>query len=273
MEIYGLLGEKLGHSLSPFIYPIIVEGEKRSIAYNLFEVKREKFSNVIKSGKTLGIKGYNVTIPYKHEIIYLLDDISDDAKAIGAVNTVKFFEDKAIGYNTDYFGFGDMIKLNDVVVDNNDFVVLGNGGAAKSVIQYLANNNAKSISIVSRSVEKKELINAEKNISQISYDELKNIKQSYGIINTTPVGMYPKIENCPVDEKVLEKFQVAMDLIYNPIETVFLKKAKSKNLKTVSGMYMLVGQALNSWAIWNDIDVDYSKFDKIYDEVKKLLKM
>ncbi len=267
MDIYGLIGEKLGHSLSPYIYQTLVEN-KKNISYNLFEVKKENFNNVIKSAKVLGIKGCNVTIPYKQDIINQLDDISNEAKQIGAVNTIKFIDGKAIGYNTDYLGFKDMMELNDIKVFGNIFYVLGSGGSAKSVIQYLKDNKAKKIFVVTRNIEDK--ANKE-NVFYITYEDVKKEGYGYGIINTTPLGMYPHIHNSPVDKEVLKNFEVAIDLIYNPIETEFLKKSKELNKKTVSGMYMLVGQALNNWAIWNDIDVDYNNFNKVYKKLKELI--
>lgn len=267
MKSFGLFGEVLGHSLSPKIHKIIFEKLNIDGTYNLFEIKKESFHKAIDSVKTLNIKGVNVTIPYKEEVIDQVDFISPEARRIGAINTVKIIDDKAFGYNTDYFGFGYMIYKGKVQIKDNDFYVLGAGGAAKAVISYLEDNKAKSINLVSRDkIEaKKKFKNF--NINIIDYNELKN-KNGYCIINTTPVGMYPNISFSPVEKDILKNFKFAMDIVYNPLETKFLKMAKELELKCVDGLYMLVGQGVKAQEIWNDISIDDEILDLIYQDIK-----
>ena len=270
MKSFGLFGEKLGHSLSPEIHKIIFKEKNIKGTYNLFEIKRENFNKAIDSAKILNIKGVNVTIPYKEDIINQVDFISAEAKRIGAINTVKFLNDKTYGYNTDYYGFGYMIYKGNVKVKDNDFYVLGAGGAAKAVISYLEDNMAKSINLVSRNKEEAKKSFKDFNINVIDYKELKS-KKGYCIINTTPVGMYPNVDNSPVDKEIIASFNFAMDIVYNPLETKFLKISKELGLNVVDGLYMLVGQGVKAEEIWNDIKINDEILDVIYEKVKNIL--
>lgn len=270
MKSFGLLGEKLGHSLSPEIHRIIFEKLNINGTYNLFEINKENFHKAVDSVKTLSIKGVNVTIPYKEDVIKQLDFVSSEAKRIGAINTIKIVENKAFGYNTDYYGFGYMISKGNITIKNNDFYVLGSGGAAKAVVSYLEDKEAKSINLVSRNKESAKESFKNFNINVIGYDDLKD-KKGYCIINTTPVGMYPKVDFSPVDKEIIANFSFAMDIVYNPLETKFLKMAKELGLKYVDGLYMLVGQGVKAEEIWNDIKINDEILDIIYEALKDIL--
>jgi len=184
---------------------------------------------VIESLKILGVKGANVTIPYKEDVINQLDYISPEAKAIGAVNTILIKNGKALGYNTDYYGFGKMLKRECVQIQGKSCFVLGAGGAAKAVAQFLKDSCGK-VTIVSRDVESAQNSFEEYNI--IDYKELESIAQGDIIVNTTPCGMYPKIETIAVSDTVLRKFNTAVDIVYNPLETVFLKYVGRSRVKS-----------------------------------------
>ena len=270
MKSFGLFGEKLGHSLSPEIHRIIFKEQDIKGTYNLFEIKKENFNKAIDSAKTLNISGVNVTIPYKEDIIKQVDCISPEAKRICAINTVKFLDDKTYGYNTDYYGFGYMISKGNITIKDNDFYVLGAGGAAKAVVSYLEDNKAKSINLVSRNKEEAIKKFTSFNINIIDYKELES-KKGYCIINTTPVGMYPKVDFSPINKEIIANFSFAMDIVYNPLETKFLKMAKDLGLKCVDGLYMLVGQGVKAEEIWNDIKINDEILDVIYNEVKNIL--
>ena len=176
MQFYGLLGEKLSHSLSPRINKIILEKNNTEGAYKLFEIPKDRLEDFVESVKLLKIKGFNVTIPYKESIMEYLDYISDEATRIGAVNTVMLRENKLYGYNTDYFGIGVMIKSKNIELKNKTAVILGSGGACKAVITYLLDNDIEKIYIVSRTPESISLNMLNKRISIINYDELNEIK-------------------------------------------------------------------------------------------------
>lgn len=266
MEFYGLLGEKLSHSLSPEIHSEILKAINKSGAYKLFEIEKDKLNNFTEALKLLGVKGCSVTIPYKKDIIQYIDVLSEEAKKIGAVNTIYLKDNKLYGYNTDYFGFGYMLDVSSIEIQNKNIVILGNGGAARAVLHYLLDNGANKVYIVSRksNIEKFEY----KNVKVISYEDLKSLKGDI-LINSTPVGMYPNIENSPVSKDIIENFSALVDLIYNPMETKFLSLGKELNKKVVGGLYMLVGQAVKSQEIWQETYISEDILKSIYNLIRK----
>lgn len=271
MEFYGLLGERLEHSLSPRINKIILEKNNTEGAYKLFEIPNDKLGDFVNAIKLLKIKGFNVTIPYKESIIKHLDNISDEAARIGAVNTVMLKDNKLYGYNTDYFGIHIMLKSKNISVKNKTAVVLGSGGACKAVITYLLDNDVEKIYIVSRNPKNINLNKDNKKISIINYNDLINIK-GYLIINTTPVGMFPKIYDSAVNKEVIKNFEVVVDLVYNPMQTKFLQFAKEEGKVNIGGLLMLVGQAVKSQSIFNDKEISNELINYIYDDLSKEFK-
>jgi shikimate dehydrogenase len=265
----GLLGESLKHSYSPQIHSSLFAKTNMEAYYHLFEVDKKDLAQVVNSMKILKIKGLNVTIPYKVEVIQYLDDISKEAEAIGAVNTIVIEDGKTIGYNTDYFGFGHMLNKFNIKVDKKSAVLLGAGGATKAVYHYLLNHGAKEIIIVSRNKNKNE--EYYKNVQIVDYEGLKELKDRDIVINCTPVGMYPKIDESPIEKELLKNFKIAVDLIYNPEKTKFLLEAENLGLKAVNGLYMLVSQAIKAEELWNSIIIDEKIVDNIYLEVKESL--
>ncbi|ONI46195.1 shikimate dehydrogenase [Candidatus Epulonipiscioides gigas] len=268
---YGLLGEKLGHSLSPEIHEHFFNLTNIKASYVLNQVPKNKVNSVVEAIKALDMDGVNVTIPYKEQVIFQLDKISDEAKKIGSVNTIKIVGNQAFGYNTDYFGIGEMLNSGKIVVAENDFYILGAGGSAKSVICYLLDHNAKNVVLVTR--DKQKAMRYFKNIEIIDYIEFEAIDKAYCIVNTTPVGMYPNCENSPIGENKIKCFSAAVDLIYNPLETEFLKYARENGLITVNGLYMLVAQAIKSQEIWQEQIYPIEIIDIIYKRLKNILKI
>ena len=266
--LYGLIGEKLSHSISPAIHLELFKRLNMDADYKLFEIKKPELKTVFSQLKNSGIKGLNVTIPYKVETMNFLDEISHEAKKIGAINTICFQDNKIIGHNTDYFGFGRMLGKNNIAIKGKTVVILGAGGAAKAVIQHMIDNNAKKVILVSR-----DTTNAAKNfkgLEIIDYEQLDLLNAGDILINCTPVGMYPNISNLPLNENFVTKFSIAVDLIYNPCETLFLKIAKKNGLKNVNGLYMLVSQAIYSEELWNNIHVDETVIDEIFNNLRTL---
>ncbi|WP_425449700.1 shikimate dehydrogenase [Dethiothermospora halolimnae] len=264
-SLYGLIGEKLGHSFSPQIHGEIFKKLNISGYYHLFEMDKGDLKDGIKGMKALKIKGVNVTIPYKIDVMSFLDDLSIEAEKIGAINTICFQDNKAIGYNTDYYGFGMMLKRYGINVKNKSVVVLGTGGVTKAVLQYLSDEESKEVVLVSRNVDRaKDKI---KGYTIVSYEELKNFSKRDIVINATPCGMYPKVDYAPVGKDILSKFNIAIDLIYNPEKTLFLKWAIEEGLKVVNGLYMLVGQAIKAQELWNNMQIQDSIVEEIYKEI------
>lgn len=264
-QLYGLLGEKLGHSLSPFIHSCVFEKLKLEGNYHLFEVERRQLENAFKGLKALGLKGVNITIPYKKVSMEYMDEISKEAKEIGAINTVAINKEQLIGYNTDYDGFGKMLKYFDVEIKDKRALILGTGGVSKAVLKYLEDHKIGDIILVSRDKAKGKKEYPQRKV--VSYEDLKNVKERELLINCTPIGMHPKIENSPVDKEIISRCQWAIDLIYNPEETLFLKYAKEVGVSKMNGLYMLVGQAVKAQEIWNEIEISSKITEEIYKKI------
>ena len=259
-NVFGLIGESLRHSFSPQIHCEIfkmlgIEGE-----YRLFELKEEELKPALLKYKEQGIKGLNVTVPYKIKIMPYLDVISEEAEKIGAVNTISLVNGILTGYNTDYSGFGMLLARSRIEVKNKTAVILGTGGVSKAAAQYLMDNGVKGITYVSRNPGD----------GAVGYNETASLKGDI-IINCTPCGMYPKADVSPVPYGIFKKFGTAVDLIYNPEKTLFLKQAEENGLKAVNGLYMLVGQAVAAQEIWNGIGLTSQQVDSIYLQIKKML--
>lgn len=270
MEFFGLLGEKLGHSISPQIHHKIFSLLDIEGAYKLFEVEKDDLGKFAESLKILKIKGSNVTIPYKQDIMEYLDFISPEAKKINAVNTILLKENKLYGYNTDYFGFGTIISKNEVELKDKTAMVLGTGGASKAVITYLLDSGVKEVYLVSR--KKKEKSEYEDSrVKNVTYEEIKNIKGDV-LVNATPVGMYPNVDNSPVGEDIIDNFSTLVDIIYNPRMTKFLSIGEKLNKKVCGGLEMLVGQAIKAEEFWQDREIGNDVLEKVYEEINEQFK-
>lgn len=238
---YGLIGYKLGHSFSRAYFTQKFEKEKIPATYENYEL--EQIDDVRDLLET-DIKGFNVTIPYKKQILPFLDRVDGVAAEIGAVNTIKRQDDNWIGYNTDVYGFRQMIKPF-FKSHHERAMILGTGGAAEAVNYVLEHLGVNVISI-SRSP---------KGSNQFHYNEVnENMIRFNGIIvNTTPVGTFPNVDECPdIPYHFINDQHLVIDLIYNPEETLFLKKSKDAGAVTLNGKTMLQQQAEEAWRIWND---------------------
>lgn len=239
---FGLIGRNIHYSFSKKYFTNKFESQNlQNHSYENFDIQSIKeFPNVL---KTDNISGLNVTIPYKQEIIPYLDKLSKRAIKIGAVNTVKISKSrKTTGYNSDWFGFYKSIKPL-VESQHTHALVLGTGGASQAVLYALKKLNIK-VAIVSRN----------KTRLGYQYQQLnKEILDTYKVvINCTPLGTSPNIDHCPdIPYEFVTKQHLFYDLIYNPEETLFLKKAKEKGAIIKNGYEMLILQAEKSWEIWN----------------------
>ena len=264
MKNYGLIGEKLGHSLSPVIHQYIFERYDIKGYYSLYEVEKNNAENIIESMKTLGIKGVNITIPYKETLLEKIDFLSDEVLKIGAANVLKIKSGKSYGYNSDYYGFIRLLERGEIKIKDKKCVDLGTGGATKNVIVALKDLGAESITVVSRTLSSKLLSLLEK-FPYINMAIYENFLQGDIIINTTPVGMYPNVEISPVGEEVIQRFDSAIDVIYNPLKTEFLKIAEKNGLQCVNGLYMLIEQAIKAQEIWQEMEFDDSLGEELYN--------
>ena len=270
-KVYGIIGNPVSHSLSPILQNTLAKEMNIDISYSAFHVT-ENIKEAIKGAFALDIKGFNVTIPYKKDMLDIVTDIDDRAKKIGAINTLIKTENGYKGYNTDIIGLGMSLYNNSLSIKGKDIIILGAGGAAKAVLYLAIEEGVKSITLVNRNISKAKELKAEvgiKDISVISLDDLKsNInlldKNNYFIFQTTNVGMYPNVEDCIIeDEAFYEKCDSGIDLIYTPFETSFIKKMKSKGKICINGLDMLILQGVASFEIWNNIKVKKDIIEKV----------
>jgi shikimate dehydrogenase len=238
---YGLIGYPLTHSFSPAYFANKFREEGIDAAYEKFEIKEiAAFPELIKARPE--IKGLNVTIPYKQSVILFLDELSEEAKAIGAVNCISFTNGKLKGHNTDVIGFEkSFVPL--LRPQHRKALVLGTGGSSLAV-RYVLDRLNIPYQLVSRT----------KSPTAITYEELNEaiLKEYLILINTTPVGMFPDVENCPrLPYAAISSEHLMYDLIYNPAETKFLALGKMQGAYIKNGWEMLQLQADASWQRWN----------------------
>lgn len=244
MKQFGLIGYPLSHSFSKKYFS--EKFEKASITdaqYELYELKSlQDFKSWMNTVSDL--KGLNVTIPYKQEVIPFLDRLNDKAKAIGAVNVIKKESDGTYtGYNSDYYGFKNSLEIFLEHSFPKKALVLGTGGASKAVIVAL-----QDLGIDYRYVSRKG------SGCTLGYDQLtpELIDEHQLIINTTPLGMYPAVDQCPsIPYEAIGSNHYLYDLVYNPEETLFMKKGLTQGAKVKNGLDMLILQAEKAWEIWN----------------------
>nr|A9AB08.1 RecName: Full=Shikimate dehydrogenase (NADP(+)); Short=SDH [Methanococcus maripaludis C6] len=254
-KLIGLIGHPVEHSFSPIMHNAAIKDLGINYTYLAFDVSEENLKYIVSGAKALQIAGFNVTIPHKINIMKYLDEIDEDAKSIGAVNTVKIENGKTIGYNTDGIGVKRALEEKSGILINKNILIIGSGGASRAVSFELAKEN--NLTIVNRNIEKAKILSEElstklKKENSIKYGALNiDIKNFDIIINTTPVGMYPDTDVNPVIPlNDIKKSAVVMDLIYNPLEPVFLKEAMKYGVETINGLGMLVYQGAVSFQIW-----------------------
>lgn len=243
--MFGLLGRKLGHSLSPQIHSHLCDYE-----YKLYPTEPEKLDEFFADTR---LKGFNVTIPYKVEAFNRCAELSETAKKAGSVNTVIRRPDGTLyGDNTDYFGFLYMANKIGCSFKDKKVLILGSGGASLTAQLVSADEGAKEIIVVSR--------NGENN-----YDNINLHYDADIIINTTPVGMYPNNGERLIDLSEFTKCKKVLDLIYNPARTVFLLDAKKLGIDCVNGLPMLVAQALRAAEVFTGKSIPLTEIDRIHD--------
>lgn len=256
-RIYCIIGYPVEHSLSPAMHNAAFRSLGLNCAYVAFRVSLEALGDAVRGLKALGVEGFNVTIPHKVEVMRYLDDVDPVAKAIGAVNTVKRVGKKLHGYNTD--GAGALTALTEagVTLPAKKAVVMGAGGAARAIAFALA-SNVRDLVILNRTVARgATLAEALKEHSKIAVRAAslnrtvltEELAEADLLINATSTGMHPQPES-PVASDLLRPGMVVFDIVYSPLETQLLREARSKGLKTVDGVGMLVHQGARSFEIW-----------------------
>lgn len=243
---YGIIGLPLGHSFSPGFFNEKFQNEGIDAVYEMFELPQiEALQEVLAANPTL--RGFNVTIPYKQQVIEYLDEISEEARAIGAVNVVRITHNgkktTLKGFNSDVIGFTRSIEPL-IEKHHKKALILGTGGSSKAIEYGLRSLGLETIK-VSR-YEREDTIQYEKITPDV-------IREYNVIVNCTPVGMYPHTEECPpLPYEAMDGHTLLYDLIYNPNETLFLKKGREQGAVVKNGLEMLLLQAYASWEMWND---------------------
>ena len=236
----GLLGRSLKHSFSPEIHHRIAELTGIDYSYVIYEKEPEEVETFIKEGDWTGL---NVTIPYKETVMEFCDEIAPEAREIGAVNTLVKRDGKIFGYNTDYYGFRRSLEISGVEITGKKTIVLGSGGASKAVCKALKDMGAASVDVVSRT-------------GKLNYENLNERRDAEILVNTTPVGMYPNTGISAVFPASFPKIEWAIDIIYNPLRTNFLCQATKAGINSLSGMKMLVFQAVAAAEFFLGTEID-----------------
>lgn len=243
---YGLLGRKLGYSYSVEIHERLADYD-----YELIELKPNELSDFIEKP---GLKGLNVTIPYKESLISHMDKLSYEAKIVGVINTIKFQDGRKLGFNTDFYGFKRLLITKGIFVKNKRVIVLGSGATSKTVGAVLKNMGACEVAFVSRK-------------GPIDYDNIYDLQSYQILVNTTPVGTYPDTDKCLVDLDKLPNILSVVDVIYNPLYSRLVIEAKKKGLKACGGFDMLVYQAKKTVEIFKDIKISEKELRKVRNEI------
>jgi shikimate dehydrogenase len=255
--LYGIIGHPVKHSLSPLIQNLAFKQLGINAVYLAFEVT--DLTSALAGVRALGIKGLSVTIPHKVDIIPLLDEIDIMSKNIGAVNTVVNKEGRLLGTNTDWLGAILAIKEKGKIA-GKDYLILGAGGAARAVAFGLKKEGAEVI-IANRTYEKGKALAEEIGAKVIAWEEISEIK-AYGLVNTTPVGMWPETEKSPLPEGALSNFSLVMDAVYRPLETKLLRQAKKAGCICVDGLKMLIYQGAEQFRLWTGQEPPVEKMFK-----------
>lgn len=269
MKKYTLIGHPLGHSMSPFIHDRLFKLKNREVEYTLTDITPEDLTSKKDYLKNEFV-GYNITIPHKVAVIPLIDKMDTSAKKYNSVNCVANTKDGSIGYNTDCDGFLRSLEMNGISLGGK-VLLLGCGGVGRMMaIESVSHGADLTIAIIE---EAKDMCNtllkelSEKfptvNVKVVLMNEISGKYEL--LMNATPVGMFPKVEDCPVSDEIISNCDAVFDVIYNPTETELIKRFKSQGKKAVGGMAMLVLQAVKAHELWdNDIYTN--------DEINKIIR-
>lgn len=270
----GLIGNPVEHSLSPFIHNYIADKMDINTVYTTFKVEKDDVLTAVKGAYALNILGMNVTVPHKSAVIEALSDIEPLAKAIGAVNTLVRTKEGYKGYNTDILGLKRELDDEGICLKDEHIVILGAGGASRAIAFLCADEQAGEIIILNRTLEKAQDIADNvnnyygKNIARAgtldSYDTIMT-DNKYIAIQTSSVGLYPNNNQAVIeDEEFYTKLKCAVDIIYNPLKTQFMKLAKAKGVVAYNGLKMLMYQGISAYELWNDIKVSEELIKELY---------
>ena len=266
-KLFAVLGDPLGHSMSPMMHNDLFSYYDIDAHYLPFQIKAENLEDAVKGLKAIGAAGFNVTVPHKSKIIPFLDEIDELALQIGAVNTVVNENGRLKGYNTDGQGFLTGLQLYVPSISGQKVLIIGAGGAAKAIYFTIAKNNPAKVDIANRTVDKAIKLVEECPFSASSKAiSLQDANRDLGlydlIIQTTMIGMAPKISESPITLTNLKKQAMVCDIIYNPLETQLLLEAKQMGARVQNGLDMFVYQGALAFERWTGIFPDVERMKK-----------
>lgn len=273
-EIIGLIGHPIKHSYSPFIHNVTIELKKLDYIYLPFDVPVSSLKNALKGMVALGIKGFNVTIPHKETILQYMNDVSEEATIIGAINTVVNEQGKLTGFNTDVYGVYESLLPYKDDITGREVSVVGSGGGARAVIYTLIRHfRPGTIHIINRTEQRADSLKRYFK-EKIKYSDFRThelfppdlvdvFRGSKLIVNATPVGMFPDIDDSISNlQSSFHKDQIVFDLVYNPLETKLLRMANISGATTIDGLKMLVHQAAKSFELWTGEELPVEQLHK-----------
>ena len=270
-ELIGLIGHPIKHSYSPFIQNYAFELMNLDYVYLPFDVPTENIKSAVNGILALELKGLNVTLPHKEKIIKFLDELSEEASIIGAVNTIVNDHGKLIGYNTDAHGILETLLPYKDKISGTKVTVIGAGGSARAVIYTLLRHfKPEVINIINRTHQRADTLVNDFSL-KMRYDSFhtfelfppdnaETLSNSRLIINATTMGMFPDVDDTITDlEESFNEEQIVFDLIYNPTKTNFLEMAEIQGAKVVGGLKMLISQAAKSFELWTGVEMPMDK--------------
>ena len=273
-RLLAVIGAPIGHSLSPIIQNAALHAAGLDYVYAALPVRADALASAVRGLRDAGIAGFNVTIPFKTEIIPLLDALSEDARRIQAVNTVVIEDGRMVGHNTDVVGFLAGFAERGIALTGKKAVLIGAGGAARAALWGLLRSGVSSVAIGVRSVEKGAALAADfaadGDVRAVSFDDAAWIAACSDadlVVQTTPLGMTPHTEEMPpVDAAMIKPSAVVYDLIYTPAETRFLREARARGCETINGETMLVAQGAEAFHLWTGIRPDVELMKRVLRE-------
>jgi len=278
-KIIGIIGKNIENSLSPLIHNQIILKNSLNFCYLPFQVAETNLGKAIQGIKALNIKGVNITFPYKEKAIKFIDEVEESAQRIGAVNTIVNNKGILTGYNTDVIGFKKSLQEDGkFATKGKRAVILGAGGSARAVAYALLEEGIEEVYIFNRTPEKAEKIKQDLSsffpessiyVFLLEEENLKNkIERAHLIVNTTSLGMPPKIDYTPLpDEKLFHPDLLVYDLIYHPAKTLFLRQAEKAGAKIINGLPMLVYQGIESFCLWTGLKPEGKEVLKIIKQI------
>ena len=279
-RVCGLIGNPVGHSISPLIHNTLAEMCHVDMAYVTFQVEKNQVKEAATGAYALNILGLNVTVPHKQKVLDSLVDVDPLAKAIGAVNTLVRTEDGFKGYNTDILGLQRELEDEGISLAGQKVIILGAGGASRAIAFLCAKEGAAVVYLLNRTVVKAQQIADDVNLhfnkecvvplAIDAYDKIPG--DGYVTIQTSSVGLYPNCDQAVIeDETFYKKVEVGVDIIYNPVKTKFMELVEHQGKSAYNGLKMLLYQGISAFELWNDMHVSSKEARAVYEKMKREL--